>query len=443
MPGPGPHLPGADPVQRRRRLLLLRRLRLRRLHARRCPAEIVEAARIDGASSLRDLVDDHHAAGPAGHRHRRRSSCRCGSGTTSSTRCSSSARCRARPSPPASTTVASNQFQPDYGQHVRLHVPRRAHPGRRLPRSSRSSSVAGLTAGSTQVTPQPQYEGRPAPTSTGACRGVPDLDQVAGHWIDAADLAHLPSLRNQCGQGHVNADLSSLSWLAAPPYTVRLPHRGAAARREDPAGAAVPLEALGRAARARRPAGDRAHRHPDGAASATLCCGRSRSPTPPASRSTARISQDLYAMVAQTDTGWGWLYDVPWTAGNYHDFMTLERIRSTVAGRAARPRYLLGPGPRRLRLGKPRLPGIQRDARHRADVARLRAAPPRQPGHRLPARATAPPRTVRGLSACGDAGAGAADPASPGRDRARPVGEVTLGSVRAAARPAHRAGIAA
>ena len=66
-------------------------------------------------------------------------------------------------------------------------------------------------------------------------------------------------------------------------------------------------------------------------------------------------------MVAQTDTGWGWLYDVPWTGGNYHDFMTLERIRASVT-REPGSAYLLGPGPRRLRLGKPRLPGIQRDA---------------------------------------------------------------------------------
>ena len=48
---------------------------------------------------------------------------------------------------------------------------------------------------------------------------MPDIDEVAGHWVDAAELAHLPSLRNQVGQGHVNADLSSLAWLAAPPYS--------------------------------------------------------------------------------------------------------------------------------------------------------------------------------------------------------------------------------
>ena len=42
-------------------------------------------------------------------------------------------------------------------------------------------------------------------------------------------------------------------------------------------------------------------------------------------------------MVARTDTGWGWLYDVPWTAGNYHDFMTLERIRSVRRRERRRP----------------------------------------------------------------------------------------------------------
>src|ERR1700691_1741682 len=66
-------------------------------------------------------------------------------------------------------------------------------------------------------------------------------------------------------------------------------------------------------------------------------------------------------MFAHTDTGWRWLYDVPWTGGNYHDFMTLERIRASVVTEQGSA-YLLGPGPRRLRLGKPRLPGIQRDA---------------------------------------------------------------------------------
>ena len=94
--------PGPDPVQRRRRLPLLRGLRLCRLPAHGSPAR----------SSRRHASTARATCGSGG-----RSSCRssvprprrsasssaCGSGTTSSTRCSSSARCRARRSRPAST----------------------------------------------------------------------------------------------------------------------------------------------------------------------------------------------------------------------------------------------------------------------------------------------------------------------------------------------------
>jgi hypothetical protein len=56
-------------------------------------------------------------------------------------------------------------------------------------------------------------------TSELGLSAVPDLDDVAGEWIAAAELEHLPSMRNQRGQGHVNHDLASLSWLASPPYS--------------------------------------------------------------------------------------------------------------------------------------------------------------------------------------------------------------------------------
>lgn len=190
--------------------------------------------------------------------------------------------------------------------------------------------------------------------------GVPDLEGLVGSWVEAADLAHLPSLRNQFGQGHVNADLSSLSWLAAPPYTfgyhtgvlrlngVTLP---AQRYRWKPWG--VEREHAGAALTVRTDARMLFER--DLLAWQIHLTNHSPSPV------SCTLSQDLFAMVAHTDTGWGWLYDVPWTAGNYHDFMTLERIRSTVAA-APEPSYLLGPGLRKLRLGKPRLPGIQRDS---------------------------------------------------------------------------------
>jgi hypothetical protein len=190
--------------------------------------------------------------------------------------------------------------------------------------------------------------------------GVPDLEDLTGTWVEAADLAHLPSLRNQFGQGHVNGDLSSLSWLAAPPFTFGY-HTGVLRLdgvilptqryRWKPWG--VEREHVGTALTVRTDARMLLER--DVLTWQIHLTNHSAGPV------NCALSQDLLAMVAHSDTGWGWLYDVPWTAGNYHDFMTLERIRSGVTEGPAPP-YLLGPGLRKLRLGKPRLPGIQRDS---------------------------------------------------------------------------------
>jgi hypothetical protein len=225
----------------------------------------------------------------------------------------------------------------------------------------------------TATQPEPSGHPRPGPgprarTGTGTRPhdpllpdGVPDLDDVSGEWVDADDLAHLPSLRNQWGQGHVNHDLSSLSWLAAPPYTFGY-HTGVL--RLD--GAVLPAQ------RYRwKPWGVRREHSGGGLTVRTdsrmvlseqllLWQVELVNDGDHAVRHT--VSQDLFAMVAHTETGWGWLYDVPWTAGNHHDFMSLERVRATTRGDHADPAYLLGPGLRTLRLGRPRLPGIQRDA---------------------------------------------------------------------------------
>ena len=48
----------------------------------------------------------------------------------------------------------------------------------------------------------------------------PRLDELFGEWMPVDQLEHLPSMRNPWGQGHVNHDLSSLSWLAFPPITL-------------------------------------------------------------------------------------------------------------------------------------------------------------------------------------------------------------------------------
>ncbi|WP_326557909.1 laminin G domain-containing protein [Micromonospora sp. NBC_01796] len=190
--------------------------------------------------------------------------------------------------------------------------------------------------------------------------GVPDLDEVAGEWVDAAELAHLPSLRNQQGQGHVNHDLTSLSWLAAPPYSFGY-HTGvlrvdgvvpdAQRFRWKPWGVQ------------REHRGERVSVRTDTrmALSRNLLLWRVQVTNEQDSAATYTVTQDLFALLTATEVGWGWLYDVPWTNGDHHDFITLERIRdATRPARDGAP-YLLGPGPRRVRLGRPRLPGIQRD----------------------------------------------------------------------------------
>jgi len=193
-------------------------------------------------------------------------------------------------------------------------------------------------------------------------KGVPDLADVAGHWVGADEIAHLPSLRNQQGQAHVNHDLTSLSWLAAPPFTFGY-HTGE-------------LRVDGQVPAAQRflwkPWGVlREHRRADGllvttdtrmALNRDLLLWRIEVTNDSAEARTVELTQDLVAMAAHSEVGYGWLYDGPWNHGMHHDFMALERIRATTGG--AEPHYLLSPASRRLRLGKPRIPGIQRDEDH-------------------------------------------------------------------------------
>ncbi|MFK0019072.1 hypothetical protein [Streptomyces sp. NPDC090798] len=188
--------------------------------------------------------------------------------------------------------------------------------------------------------------------------GVPDLEDVAGHWVGLDEIAHLPSLRNQQGQAHVNLDLTSLSWLAAPPFTFGY-HTGE-------------LHVDGMIPAAQRflwkPWGVLRERHQDGlllttdtrmALSRDLLLWRITVTNERSEATTVELAQDLFAMVAHSEVGYGWLYDGPWNHGAHHDFMALERIRATTGG--GEQHYLLSPAPRRLRLGKPRIPGIQRD----------------------------------------------------------------------------------
>jgi len=187
--------------------------------------------------------------------------------------------------------------------------------------------------------------------------GIPELDDVAGEWVPAGDLGHLPSLRNQRAQAHVNHDLTSVSWLAAPPFAGGY-HTGV-------------LRVDGKTLTAQRfrwkPWGTR-RAHRDERVEVVTDTGlafdadrviwrvevTNTRPEP----ATVEVSQDLFAPIGHSETGWGWLHTVPWNASDEHDYHALERIRETTRGDAP---YLLGTGPRRLRLGRPRPPGIQRD----------------------------------------------------------------------------------
>ncbi|MFJ1709146.1 hypothetical protein [Kitasatospora sp. NPDC088346] len=189
---------------------------------------------------------------------------------------------------------------------------------------------------------------------------VPPLDSLCGDWISRADLAHLPSLRNQWGQAHVNADLTSLSWLAIPPFSGGY-HTGVL--RIDgrvPEAAEFQWSAWG----VRRRAGC-------GPVTVTTDTrmgyeGTDISWRTELTNTTTRpvrvtVSQELLAPIAHSETGWGWLYGTPWNDGHHHDFFTTERVRAEVLADRPRQVQFLAPGPRHIRLGSPRTPGIQRD----------------------------------------------------------------------------------
>jgi hypothetical protein len=189
---------------------------------------------------------------------------------------------------------------------------------------------------------------------------IPPLDDLVGDWLDRGELAHLPSLRNQWGQAHVNDDLTSVSWLAMPPYSGGY-HTGV-------------LRVDGRAVRA-----DRLRWAPWGVRRAGTASGvsvetdtrlgyqqhvvywRTRLVNRSAAPVTVTVEQELYAPVADSPVDWGWLYGTPWSDGHHHDYYTTERIRAEVLAWVPRHVHLLATDPRWIRLGSPRIPGIQRD----------------------------------------------------------------------------------
>lgn len=190
--------------------------------------------------------------------------------------------------------------------------------------------------------------------------GVPPLDELVGAWIDRTELAHLPSLRNQAGQAHANADLSSLSWIAFPPFSVGY-HTGAL--RID--GRVVPATEYQWSPWGVRRANRTGAIHAETDArlgyerSAVLWRHSFTNSGQQAARFT--VEQELVAMAGTSEVGWGWLYETPWNTGSFHDFYATERIRAEVTSDRPRQVQLLMQDARWIRLGRPRVPGIQRD----------------------------------------------------------------------------------
>jgi hypothetical protein len=190
--------------------------------------------------------------------------------------------------------------------------------------------------------------------------GVPVLDELAGEWLPAARLAHLPSLRNQWGQGHVNHDLTSLSWLAFPPYSGGY-HTGVL--RID--GVPVAAERLRwspwgvERAAVRGPLS--LHTEVRMGYEQSRVMWRITLRNDSADPVRAGVEQELLAMFARREADWGWLYGTPWNSGHHHDFYATERLRAEVLADRPRQVQVLPHGERWIRLGSPRVPGIQRD----------------------------------------------------------------------------------
>jgi hypothetical protein len=195
---------------------------------------------------------------------------------------------------------------------------------------------------------------------TDAAAEPPPLDDFTGDWVERAELEHLHSLRNQWGQAHVNGDLTSISWLAMPPYVggyhtgvLRVDGRVLGAERFSWAPWGVQREAVLDGLCVRTDT-----RMAFEAAGILWRIELRNDGTEPR---TVTLDQELLAPVAHSEVDWGWLYGTPWNAGHYHDYYATERIRREALEDAPRQAQLLPHDARVIRLGSPRLPGIQRD----------------------------------------------------------------------------------
>jgi hypothetical protein len=178
--------------------------------------------------------------------------------------------------------------------------------------------------------------------------------------LPRSELAHLPSLRNQWGQAHVNEDLTSLSWIAIPPYSGG--YRTGVLKVDDAVIAAESLKwSPWGVERWGDSTGISVHTDTRLGFKRTAVHWRIVVSNESDKSRAVVVEQELLAPIAHSEVDWGWLYGLPWNAGHHHDFFAIERIRSHVLDPEQRQVQLLPTESRWVRLGSPRIPGIQRD----------------------------------------------------------------------------------
>jgi hypothetical protein len=180
---------------------------------------------------------------------------------------------------------------------------------------------------------------------------LPTLTDMAGEWKSEQWLAHLPSLRNQRGQALVNADFSSLSWLAAAPFSMGY-HTGVL--RVD---GQVPTAHQFRwfAFQAQRQgefSGLNITSSTRMVFEENAIVWRVTFKNTQASVRSACVALDCMAPFSRINDNWGWLYGQPWKNGERHDYFSAEGLRESIDDPESHA-FMLTDNPRPLQFGVP------------------------------------------------------------------------------------------
>lgn len=178
---------------------------------------------------------------------------------------------------------------------------------------------------------------------------VPSLAELAGEWKAFDWLAHLPSVRNQLGQAMVNRDMTSLSWLASPPFACGYHTGTLSLNGEVPLSTSFrwyPYQAL-RRAEVRGISIESATRMLFDEHGVAWRVEIENSTNEALS---VDVELDCMAMVVEQKDNWGWLYGQPWKNGIRHDFVTAERQRALI-GSPHSHQFMLSPFAREVVIG--------------------------------------------------------------------------------------------